>query len=495
MSKKKQIPAVALETSLCIKGYGIKLDSITDPSFLQHTKEELTAKPYTPKGYRPDSLPPPEFPLFNEEGGYLYVPKAYGLERFGLPKNNKLQEATPIAVEFNGNLRPEQEPPVACFLEAAKDPLRRGGVLNLPCAFGKTALAIYLMCKLSTRTLVIVHKEFLVQQWRERLTQFAPGARIGSIQGDKVDVANKDVVIAMLQSLSMRDYPDEVLSGFGMVIVDEIHRTGAEVFSRALRRVNFHYSLGLSATLQRKDGMSKVFLWHIGAIVFKAKTRGGKEQDDKMTPCVRTIEFESSDPVYCREHYLPSGKHNQARMINNICSYPARTTLIVHEVKSILGKDPKRKILILSDRRAHLTALETELHGEGICDVGYYCGGMKQADLKASEGRKVILGTFQMSQEGLDIRGLDTLVLGSPKTDVVQAVGRILRDKPSERINQPVVLDIVDNVGPFADQAIRRAKFYRSCGYKISNANGVDISEHSDDAPIVDPGQCMFLEV
>jgi hypothetical protein len=84
-----------------------------------------------------------------------------------------------------------------------------------------TTIALNLACRLGVRTLIIVHKEFLADQWRERIERFVPQARIGRIQGPIVDIEDKDIVLGMLQSLSMRDYPAHVFEGFGFVAIDE----------------------------------------------------------------------------------------------------------------------------------------------------------------------------------------------------------------------------------------------------------------------------------
>ena len=89
----------------------------------------------------------------------------------------------------------------------------------------------------------------------------------------QIETKDYDITIASLQSLSMKTYEEDVLSDFGLVIIDECHHIAAQVFSRALLKVNFRYALGLSATVNRKDGLSKVFKWFIGDIVYKvAKT-------------------------------------------------------------------------------------------------------------------------------------------------------------------------------------------------------------------------------
>ena len=109
-------------------------------------------------------------------------------------------------------------------------------------------MALYLLSKISKKTIVIVHKEFLLNQWK-RIEEYLPDARVGIIQANKIDIKNKDIVIAMLQSISMKEYDiDETFGNFGFTIVDECHHISAEVFCRSLPKINSMYSLGLSAT-------------------------------------------------------------------------------------------------------------------------------------------------------------------------------------------------------------------------------------------------------
>ena len=86
----------------------------------------------------------------------------------------------------------------------------------------KTVLSLKIIAELKKKTLVIVHKGFLLNQWVERIHQFLPDARIGKIQGQVIDIDDKDIVIGMLQSLSMKDYPNDMFDSFGLTIVDEV---------------------------------------------------------------------------------------------------------------------------------------------------------------------------------------------------------------------------------------------------------------------------------
>lgn len=324
-----------------------------------------------------------------------------------------------------------------------------------------TVIGLYIISQLKTKTLIVVHKEFLLDQWKERISQFLPKARVGMIKAQVCDVDNKDIVIGSLQSLCMKDYDRSIFETFGMAIYDEVHRTGAEVFSRVYQKVNVSYSLGLSATVNRKDGLTKVFKWHIGDIVFK-----GEKAKDNLKVVMK--EYYDANHLYSREHTLWNKKPNMTKMITNICDFVPRNAFIVQTICDILLEEPNRKILILSDRRGHLEALKPLVENHGIT-TGFYYGGLKQEELKESEKQQVLLATFAYSAEGLDIKGLDTLILASPKSDIVQSVGRILRDKPSDRKHVPLVIDITDNFSIFPNQARKRASYYKSQGYDVGH--------------------------
>jgi predicted helicase len=102
-------------------------------------------------------------------------------------------------------------------------------------------------------------------------------------------------------------------------------------------------------------------------------------------------------------------------------------------------------------------------------EVGYYVGGMKQAELDKSAKKKVIVSTYAMSSEGMNIKSLNTLILATPKSDIVQSVGRILRLKPEERVIKPLVIDMIDGHDALNSSVTQRLRFYRKNGYSINN--------------------------
>ena len=160
---------------------------------------------------------------------------------------------------------------------------------------------------------------------------------------------------------------------------------------------------------------------------------------------------------------------NLARMGNDLCAHPARTAYILRLLHALLDEHPARKVIVLSDRRTHLTTLQAGL-APGVS--GLYVGGMRAADLEASARCRVVLATYAMAAEGLDIRGLNACCLASPKADVQQATGRILRDRPADRVCQLRVVDIADDFSLFRGQARRRRAYYHACGYEVVDTGG-----------------------
>ena len=456
-------------TSLTARGYGLLKSAIT-PTALAELKKELTMVPVSTNGPMGagagGGAAATSFPLYQESANKIYVPKYFGLCRFGEPQRRELRPGDPFpsgtdAVRFAGSLREEQMRPIESFLQAAHDPMRMGGILSLPCGAGKTVIALHLVAVLGRRTLIVVHKDFLLNQWRERIAEFLPGASVGLVKAKMVDVAGRDIVIASLQSLSMKDYADDLFAGIGLLVIDECHRVGTEVFSRALAKTNFRYSLGLSATVTRKDGMTKAFIHYLGDVLFK-----GKRREDTVD--VVQHRFYDPDQRYCREELIGHiGKPNVSRMINNICAFVPRTRLIVDTIVQLLREEPTRRVLVLSDRKSQLTEVHDWLEQAGVT-AGFYWGGMKAAALADTETKTVMCATFSYAAEGMDVPHLNTLFLASPKSDIEQSCGRILRQKAECRENTPLIFDIVDDFSMmFGRQAAKRRMFYKRHNYHV----------------------------
>tara|TARA_B110000495_G_C23005725_1_gene594128 strand:+ start:506 stop:1960 length:1455 start_codon:yes stop_codon:yes gene_type:complete len=450
-----------VHTSLSRNGYKIKKSELSI-SELKEIKKDLTANPFVVGDFGDGNEK--RFSLFMESPNSLYIPRFYAYERFGPPDINKMDEGHSIDIKFAGSLRKEQEPIIDLYKKACSE--RGGGLISLKCGGGKTVLALYLSSLLKKKTIVIVHKDFLMTQWRDRIKQFLPDARIGKIQQNTIDIEDKDIVLAMVQSISQKEYDPEVFSSFGLAIFDECHHLGAEVFSKSMAKVSSKYMLGLSATPDRKDGLRKVFEWYIGPMVYSSK-------DDKNDDYIETriYEYYDDDTKYSKIDTIHTKKGPQPcmpRMINNISYHEPRCQFINDIIKK--EYENGRKILVLGDRREYLNTTEKWIK-DNIGDiVGQYVGGMKPSELRDSQEKDIILGTFSMASEGMDIPKLNTIVLASPKSDVVQSVGRILREKANVRTHHPLVIDFKDthpNLGMFQKQCEKRIKYYKKCNHEI----------------------------
>lgn len=439
-----------------ISVYGYGIEKKNNEELLNELKEDLTV---TPKNF--NTTEKTKFAIYSENNKRVYIPRYYGLQKFGIPKINNLSDGLDCPnLIFNGDLREQQKEPVNNFIEAAKDPLKMGGIISVPCGFGKTIMAVYIACYLKKKTMFVSHKDFLNQQFLESVKQFVPNAKIGKIKQSKVDVENKDFVIASLQSLAMREYDINIFKDFGLVIIDEVHHTGAEVFSKAFKYMNVQMILGLSATLNRKDGLRKVFENYIGKSVYK------HIDNEKIEVNVEMHKYFDTNIDYCNNLLLWNGKPNSAAMINNICKYEKRSLFIYDLVINILKKESNRKILILSERRNQLKYFE-KLFDNTDYSIGYYIGGLSQDVLDISSKKQIILATYQMAAEGMNIPTLNTVIFASPISDIQQAIGRILREKPSERKYIPLCIDIWDQFSLFIVKGFTRIKYYKKNNYTI----------------------------
>ena len=198
---------------LSANGYGILKEKLNEKQ-LTDIRDELTMTPH--KNFSMTNDDAVSFSLFKENDKRIYVPRFYGLQKFGPPIVNKLGSGlTCDNLEFKGKLREAQLEPVNNFLKVAQNPCHMGGIISVPCGFGKTIMSLYIACQLKKKTMFISHKDFLNQQFIDTVKEFAPCARIGKIKQNKVDVKDKDVIIASLQSLAIRDYPQEIFEEIG----------------------------------------------------------------------------------------------------------------------------------------------------------------------------------------------------------------------------------------------------------------------------------------
>lgn len=334
-----------------------------------------------------------------------------------------------------------------------------------------TSIACYLTASLGVKTLVVVNKEFLMDQWIERIEQFLPEARVGILRQKTIDIENKDIVIAMLHSVSMCNYDISIYNSFGLVFYDEVHCIPSKVFSKALRKINTKYHFGLSATPERADGLTKITKMYIGPIIYKINLKENEKNPKKLQ--VFTISFKK---LPNNKYYKPLINFKKypdvVKMTNNITKCPQRLNLVTILLKYYIIND-KRHILVLSKTKQYLRDIEDkikkDLNNIVPFKIGYYIGGMKKEDRKESETADLILATFDMAKEAMDIKLLDTLLMVTSKSNVEQSVGRILRRTVYPKERPPLVLDLVDKFSSFESQFETRTKFYKKENYPITS--------------------------
>ena len=479
LQNKLDCYSFTVRTSLGFRGYSIYKEDLNAKQ-IENIKKKLMIKPCNMGGGGGfGGAGEKEYPIYRESNTRLYMPRYYGEEIFGKPKEIKLSGGDKINddVVFAEKLRPNQIAPVEEYLKRINISAELddgsggggGGLLELPCAYGKTVISLYIISQIRRKTLVIVNKTDLLNQWVTRIQQFLPNARIGRLQGDIIDIHDKDIVIGMLQSISKKDYPMEVFSSFGFSIFDEVHHISSEMFSCALFKIVTKYTLGLSATMDRKDGTTFVFKYFLGDVAFKG------ENTEQFDVEVRGMIFSVNDAVFNETETNCRGDPQFSRMISKLCDYRLRTEFILNIVKNLVAESPTKQILILAHNRCLIKTLHEKLaecftemntRNNSAYSVGLYIGGMKQAILDENRSKLVLVGSYALASEGLDIKTLSTLVLATPKTDIIQVVGRILRS----REHKPLVVDIIDKQDLFQKQWAKRRAYYKKCNYYIKQS-------------------------
>jgi hypothetical protein len=311
-------------------------------------------------------------------------------------------------------------------------------------------------------TCILVHKEYLGEQWAEAIEILVPKASIGYVRQDRCDTGNDhDFVIASTQSITSatRVYSSEFYDSFGVMLFDEVHRYGANVWHQVLQKFPAKYRLGLTATAKRFDGLWPVITSHLGEVYHELDS-------DPMTFKVYTLEIKSGISRKAFNFDWMDDKMRRAKIISLIAKHDFRNTVIARNLKK--AYDASRNVIIISDRKEQLKTLMMKCQelGASSDDMGLFVGGMKKKDRDRAVSNPLIFTTYGMSQEGLDIERLDALFLASPRAHIEQTVGRILRQ--FEGKNMPVVVDPVDvDIDEAKGWAYSRLKEYEALGAEV----------------------------
>jgi superfamily II DNA or RNA helicase len=439
--------------ALTTSGYQIAKKSIDK---LDHIKGTLTVKPYIPSVFvKPQFVQ--RYKVYSEDETNLYVPKQYGIETFGPLKSTtrEVSQTDSKFWEFTGTIRDNQIEVVNSYLL----PEPHDGVISLQTGGGKTVCALYIASQLKLPTIVLVHNTFLRDQWVERIKSFLPKARIGFVQGDTLDIENADIIVAMLQTVSQRDY---TYKRIGLVIVDECHHIATESFSHTMTKLTSKYMLGLSATLERKDKLMHVIHWFLGPLLYKSNTADKVDEHVK----VEVFEYDPKDDKYNEVIYNNSGVMFTSLMVNKVAEYEPRNKFLVELITDVY-QESDRQLLVLSDRVDHTKTLfellPTDLQ-ERACILGRNVKAETRAEWCST--KRILLATYAMCKEGFDVSTLNTLVIATPRPDVDQIVGRILRVDKANRKTDPLIIDVVDPA--FRRQFQERLQLYNKRNYKVT---------------------------
>lgn len=356
-----------------------------------------------------------------------------------------------------------------------------------------TFMALNILSELKSKTLIIVNKIPLMRQWESEINQFLPNAEVGFIQGQKkVVVEDKDIVLAMLQSLARIDYPQTLFQDFQCLVLDECHNVSSRVFSQVLNKICCKYTIGLSATPTRSDGCEYIFKYHLGDIVYKSsvKRKG-------LAPILNILKIDSSD---YKEIVISNKVSGQSQiqftsMLSELVQMPKRNILIIEIIKDLIIKE-NRKILVLSDRRNHLQTLVNILDNDFNVSFTYglFLGRMKMSELERSKACQVIFASFSAFGEGVSEKDLDTLILTTPKKFIghlknmtknesgklEQIVGRIFRKDHTEK--HPLIIDFFDNFSIYKSQSAQRKTFYKQ-HFKdlIIQESSINLDDHKSE--------------
>ncbi|HRZ36609.1 MAG TPA: DUF559 domain-containing protein [Candidatus Paceibacterota bacterium] len=371
----------------------------------------------------------------------------------------------PLAVGFRGELRAEQQAAAQALL--AHDT----GVLSATTAFGKTVIAAWLIAQRGVNTLVLVHRQQLLEQWVDRLATFLglSPKEIGRLGGGRKKL-NGTLDVALMQSLVRKGVVDDRVADYGHLIVDECHHLSAHSFEEVARRTKARFVTGLSATVVRKDGHHPIIFMQCGPVRYRVDAR----QQAAARPFTHQVIVR---PTGFRSPFPPDEdlRIEFQKLQEALAHCDSRNRMICADVLEAL--DSGRSPLVLTERTEHLKALADQLR-QHVPQVITLQGGMGRKALRealshlaepAAPGGRVLVATGKYIGEGFDDPRLDTLFLALPvswRGTIAQYVGRLHRLHEGKR--EVRVYDYADLDVPMLSRMFdRRCQGYEAVGYAI----------------------------
>lgn len=394
---------------------------------------------------------------YEEDSNNYYLPKFWFLETFGrrfrhLTENREPSgELTPKA--FVGKLRPHQASPISGCTStpdlAAMVKSCRGVFAEAPCGSGKTISAVYTAAAIGGKTVVVVPTQAVFDQWIGAIQKFCPSMNIGYYGGGRNKLEG-DIIICMLQTL----YKHEGSKiDADLLIVDEAHMVAAEQFQKALYKVNFRYSLALTATGNRYDNLDPIFRRALSYTKVTLDT-------DQMPVTIHLYPFEHT-PSYVA-HYNKVSEYSKFMLDHKLQEDDERNATLVYLICQMI--EQKRRVLVLGKFKDHLRIIAKTVAKITKKPYVLFMGAFTRSESadainKMKDPDTVVFATLKKGGVGLDIQSLDTLINILPVSDPRQLIGRIQRALPGKKV--PLVIDVVDNL----EQMMHRAKARVFKGY------------------------------
>lgn len=384
---------------------------------------------------------------YEESSEFLTLPRGlkeklfeylnYNLVKYKIIDNRVFEKIETKRILFT--LRAEQE-------DAIKEILKYdSSICVAPPGFGKTLIGAKIFEQRAVKTLIIVNKNMLLDQWISRFVDYFGYKKsdIGFL-GKSQNRLNGNIDIATMQSLN--NIP-ELVENYTQVIVDECHHIPALTFEQIVKNFKGKYILGLSATPNRKDELDPILYQQLGNISYEYK----KPKTHTNRLLVIKTEFTSS-------------ADNYAAIINELVSNEDRNRQIVKTIKENID----RKILLLSDRIEHLNLLENILKEEKIDFVSVHGSQNKKEQVENMQKVKtssLILATSSFFGEGIDFPHLNTIIFATPISfygRLIQYLGRIGRGN-----QECLAIDFLDSKNAMLNSTYKkRLEGYKAMHYK-----------------------------